>query len=127
LKLQRPPALGGAKTEVQKLNQRVELVVDQRLVERRERDGLRQAGAGLDEDKLGRGLRCAAEPSHHHIRRELAEIVGIVGAQFLLRRREGAHDAFDFTKRIANKLVDSTAELECPAAVHEPAFYDDLE
>ena len=43
---------GGAELLVQELDEGVELVEDQRLVEGREREGLGQAGTGLDEDEL---------------------------------------------------------------------------
>ena len=53
MKGERPAALGGALPPVEKLNERIELVIDKCFVERRERDGLRQARAGLNEDEFG--------------------------------------------------------------------------
>ena len=53
MEAERPAAFGGAEAQIEKLDQCIELVVDERFVERGEGDGLGEAGAGLDEDELG--------------------------------------------------------------------------
>jgi len=52
-KVQRATALAGAELLVEKLDERVELVMDERLVEGGERDGLGETGTGFDEDEFG--------------------------------------------------------------------------
>ena len=53
MELQRASARSGPRLQIEEFDQGIELVINQRLVERRQRDGLRQAGAGLDEDEFG--------------------------------------------------------------------------
>ena len=88
MELQRPPPLRGAQAQIEELDEGIELVMDERLVERRERDGLRQAGAGLDEDqfRVQRGTVKRGElggegrgPDEDGVGGELEEIGRIVG------------------------------------------------
>ena len=121
-------AFAGAETEVEELRHTLELDAEGGLVARGKRDGLRESGAGLDEDEFStdffRGIGDAAE---REVGGELREVVGVGGAQVFLGRGHGIEGGLDLAEDgggVAGggqKLVDAAGEGERPAAVENAA------
>ncbi len=127
MKPQVATSLRGARLLLEEQHDHIELVRDERLVEGRERDRLRQAGAGFDEDELAACERRAGAAAEHGVGGELQEIVRIISAQLRFFGGQRAEHRLDFAQRAPDDLVDAPVEREGPAAVGQLAGDHDLE
>jgi hypothetical protein len=119
--------LPGPQAQVEELGDAAELVIEEPVVVRAERDGLRKPGVRLDENELAR----LPQPAKRRVGRQLHEIGGIVGPQLRLVCREGPRHRLYLAKDGppcgAHDLVDPARKRHGPAPARDQARHRDLE
>ncbi len=121
-----PETFASAKTEIEEFGDAFELDAERGFVGGGEDDGLDEAAAGFDEDEFAADFFGRVDDAAKgEVGGELREVVGVVGAEFFLGRRQGAQGGFDLAQNRGSRggrgeeLVDATGESERPAGVED--------